>query len=96
MEQSKKSVAVRKVLGASVSTIIVMMSKDFLKLVLIGMVIAAPIAYFVMNKWLDGFSYNVGFAWIVFIYAGLAGLPWHLVRLVITPLNRQPRILWIH
>ncbi|MBP9926312.1 MAG: ABC transporter permease [Cyclobacteriaceae bacterium] len=74
MEQSKKSVAVRKVLGASVSTIVVMMSKDFLKLVLIGMVIATPIAYFVMNKWLDGFSYNVGFAWIVFIYAGLAGL----------------------
>jgi putative ABC transport system permease protein len=74
MEQSKKSVAVRKVLGASVSTIVVMMSKDFLKLVLIGMVTAAPVAYFVMNKWLDGFSYNVGFAWIVFIYAGLAGL----------------------
>jgi putative ABC transport system permease protein len=73
MEQNKKSVAVRKVLGASVSNIVMMMSKDFLKLVLIGLVIAAPIAYYAMSKWLDGFAYNVGFTWIVYIYAALAG-----------------------
>jgi putative ABC transport system permease protein len=73
MEQNKKSVAVRKVLGASVSNIVVMMSKDFLKLVLIGLVIAIPVSYYAMNKWLDGFAYNVGFTWVVFIYAALAG-----------------------
>ncbi len=74
LEQNKKSVAVRKVLGASVSNIVVMMSKDFLKLVLIGMVVAGPVAYFAMNKWLQGFAYNVGFGWIVFLYAALAGV----------------------
>ncbi|MFM8742007.1 MAG: ABC transporter permease, partial [Cytophagales bacterium] len=73
MEQSKKSVAVRKVLGASVSDIVVMMSKDFLKLVLIGLVIAMPIAYYAMEKWLHEFAYNVGFGWMVFVYAALAG-----------------------
>jgi putative ABC transport system permease protein len=74
MEQNRKSVAVRKVLGASVSNIVMMMSKDFLKLVLIGMVLAGPIAYFAMNKWLQGFAYNVGFGWIVFLYAALIGV----------------------
>jgi putative ABC transport system permease protein len=73
MEQNKKSVAVRKVLGASVPNIVVMMSKDFLKLVLIGLIIAIPIAYYSMDKWLNSFAYNVGFTWIVFIYAALAG-----------------------
>lgn len=73
MEQNKKSVAVRKVLGASVGNIVVMMSKDFLTLVLIGLVIAAPIAYYAMDKWLNGFAYNVGFTWVVFAYAALAG-----------------------
>ena len=51
-----------------------MMSKDFLRLVIIGLVIAAPVAYYFMNKWLDGFAYNVGFTWIVYLYAALAGL----------------------
>ena len=73
MEQNRKSVAVRKVLGASVSSIVVMMSRDFLVLVLIGLVIAAPIAYYAMDKWLHGFAYNVGFSWWVFVYAAVAG-----------------------
>lgn len=73
MEQSRKSVAVRKVLGASVSSIVVMMSKNFLKLVFLGMLLASPVAYFAMNKWLSGFAYNVGFAWIVFFYAAVVG-----------------------
>lgn len=69
MEQSRKSVAVRKVLGASVPDIVMMMSKDFLKLVLLGMILASPLAYYAMNKWLQGFAYNVGFGWMVWIYA---------------------------
>jgi len=73
MEQSRKSVAVRKVLGASVSNIVVMMSKDFLTLVLIGLVIAAPVAWYAMTQWLNGFAYNVGFTWVVFVYAAVAG-----------------------
>jgi len=73
MEQSRKSVAVLKVMGASVTNIVIMMSKDFLGLVLIGLVISAPIAYYSMDRWLNGFAYNVGFAWIVFLYAAIAG-----------------------
>ena len=74
MEQNKKSVAVRKVLGASVSNIVVMMSKDFLKLVLIGLIIAIPVAYYAMDKWLNSFAYHVSFTWIVFLYAALTGV----------------------
>jgi putative ABC transport system permease protein len=74
MEQTRKSVAVRKVLGASVSTIVMMMSRDFLKLVLLGMLLAGPVAYYAMNKWLAGFAYNVGFGWLVFLYATVAGV----------------------
>jgi putative ABC transport system permease protein len=73
MEQSRKSVAVRKVLGASVSQIVVMMSRDFLKLVGVGMVVAGPVAYFAMEVWLQEFAYHVPFGWIVFLYAGLMG-----------------------
>lgn len=74
LEQSKKSVAVRKVLGATVPGIVLMMSREFLRLVLMGMLIAAPVAYFSMNKWLEGFAYNSGFAWIVFLYAAVVGV----------------------
>lgn len=74
MEQSRKSVAVRKVLGASVFNIVVMMSRSFLKLVVLAMVLASPIAYFAATRWLDGFAYNVGFAWIVFLYAAFVAL----------------------
>lgn len=74
MEQSRKSVAVRKVLGASVFNIVMMMSRSFLKLVMLAMVVASPIAYFAATQWLDGFAYNVGFAWIVFLYAAFAAL----------------------
>ena len=69
LEQNRKSVAIRKVMGASVSNILFMMSKDFLKLVLIGMLVASPVAYYAMTKWLQGFAYSVGFGWLVFIYA---------------------------
>lgn len=74
MEQTRKAVAIRKVMGASVSNIMVMMSKDFLKLVLLGMALASPIAYFVMNKWLQEFAYSVGFGWLVFLYAAVAAI----------------------
>jgi putative ABC transport system permease protein len=74
MEQNRKSVAIRKVMGASVSNILYMMSKDFLKLVLVGMVVASPVAYYAMTKWLQGFAYSVGFGWLVFIYAAVVAL----------------------
>jgi len=70
-EQRSKEIGIRKVLGASVSGIVQLLSKDFLKLVLISFIIATPIAWWAMNKWLQGFNYRVPITWWMF---GLAGL----------------------
>ncbi|MBL0355883.1 MAG: ABC transporter permease [Chitinophagaceae bacterium] len=70
-EQRIKEIGIRKVLGASVSGIVSMLSKDFLKLVIIGSVIAFPVAWWAMSKWLEDFSYRVNIGWWVF---GLAAI----------------------
>ena len=66
-----KEIGIRKVLGASVSGIVTLISKDFLKLVIIAIVIATPVAWFAMNKWLQGFAYRVNISWWVFVFAGI-------------------------
>lgn len=73
-EQRIKEIGIRKVLGASVSSIISMLSKDFLKLVLVAAVIAFPIAGWAMHQWLQEFAYRVGLQWWVFLLAGAAAL----------------------
>ena len=70
-EQRTKEIGVRKVLGASVQNIVGLLSQDFLKLVLLGIVIASPIAWYGMNKWLDGFAYKIDISWWVFALAGI-------------------------
>ena len=70
-EQRTKEIGVRKVLGASVGSIVALLSKDFLKLVLIAIVIASPIAWYAMNRWLQDFAYKVAIEWWVFAGAGL-------------------------
>jgi putative ABC transport system permease protein len=65
-----KEIGVRKVLGASVASIVKMLSKDFLKPIVIGAVIAFPAAWWLMSKWLQGFAYRVGIDWTVFALAG--------------------------
>ena len=70
-EQRVKEIGVRKVLGASVSGIVLMLSKDFLKLVLIAAVIAIPIAWFFMHKWLEDFAYRININWWVFVLSAL-------------------------
>ncbi|WP_373331532.1 ABC transporter permease [Salmonirosea aquatica] len=73
-EQRTKEIGVRKVLGASVASIVTLLSKDFLKLVLIAIVIASPIAWWITGKWLEEFAYRVDVAWWVFILAGTLAL----------------------
>jgi putative ABC transport system permease protein len=73
-EQRSKEIGIRKVLGASVSGIVQLLSKDFLKLVIISFVIATPIAWWAMNKWLQGFNYRVPIAWWMFAMAGLIAI----------------------
>ena len=65
-EQRIKEIGVRKVLGASVGGIVTLLSKEFLVLVGIAVVIASPIAWFVMNKWLQNFVYRTSIGWQVF------------------------------
>jgi putative ABC transport system permease protein len=72
--QRIKEIGIRKVLGASVTDITKMLSKDFLKLVVIAIVIASPIAWWVMNKWLQDFAYRVHITWWIFAAAGLIAL----------------------
>ncbi|HKB43969.1 MAG TPA: ABC transporter permease [Chitinophagaceae bacterium] len=71
-QQRTREISVRKVLGASVSNIVAMLSKDFLKLVLISAVIAFPIAWWGMHKWLQNFAYKINIGWWVFAIAALA------------------------
>ncbi len=73
-EQRIKEIGVRKVLGASVSGIVAMLSKDFAKLILIASLIAFPIAWWAMHKWLQSFAYRITISWWVFVVAGATAL----------------------
>src|SRR5260221_1292107 len=73
-QQRTKEIGIRKVLGASVRSIFVLLSKDFLLLVIVAFGIASPIAYYVMNHWLRDFAYHIDIDWHVFLFAGLASV----------------------
>jgi putative ABC transport system permease protein len=69
-----KEIGVRKVLGASVPSIVKLLSGDFIKLVLIAIVIATPVSWYLINKWLQDFAYKTNIGWMVFVFAGLAAI----------------------
>jgi putative ABC transport system permease protein len=73
-EQRTKEIGIRKVLGASVGQIISLLSKDFLRLVLIAFVIATPLAWYCMNKWLQDFAYRIEISWWIFALSGMLAL----------------------
>jgi putative ABC transport system permease protein len=73
-EQRSKEIGIRKVLGASVSGIVGLLSKDFLKLVMVALVIATPIAWWGMSKWLQAFVYRINISWWMFALAGLLAI----------------------
>ncbi|WP_295126747.1 ABC transporter permease [uncultured Chitinophaga sp.] len=72
--QRTKEIGIRKVLGSSVAAIVVLLFRDFLKLVIVAIVIATPLAWYAMGQWLNGFAYNVGLQWWVFVLAGLSAI----------------------
>lgn len=70
-QQRTKEIGVRKVLGASTANIVLLLSKDFLKLVIIAILIASPIAWYAMNRWLENFAYKIDIPWWVFVISGV-------------------------
>jgi putative ABC transport system permease protein len=72
--QRTKEIGVRKVLGASVSSIVVLLSKTFLKLILLSTIVAFPLAWWAMHTWLQDFAYRVNIGWWIFILAGASAL----------------------
>ncbi|MEP7323397.1 MAG: ABC transporter permease [Saprospiraceae bacterium] len=73
-ERRIKEIGVRKVLGASIQSIVTLISSDFLKLTFVAAFIAFPIAWWSMNKWLEDFAYRVDIGWNIFLFAGLGAL----------------------
>jgi putative ABC transport system permease protein len=69
-EQRTKEIGIRKVLGASVPALFMIVSKEFLALVGMALLIAAPLAWFLMNRWLDNYAYRITIAWWIFALAG--------------------------
>lgn len=74
MAQRTKEIGIRKVLGASVPNLVALLSKEFVVLVLIAILIATPVAYYVMDKWVQDFAYRTDISWWVFGLAGVAAL----------------------
>lgn len=72
--QRAKEIGIRKVLGASVSSIVTVLTKDLIKLVIIAFLIASPIIWFGMNKWLEDFQYRINISWWIFGVAGLSAI----------------------
>jgi hypothetical protein len=73
-ERRTKEIGIRKVLGANTKSLIALLSKDFLKLVVIAIILASPVAYYLMNKWLQDFAYKVDIGWWIFVVAGALAL----------------------
>ena len=83
-EQRVKEIGIRKVLGAKMGTLVTMLSKDFVKLVFIAAVLAFPIAWWAMHKWLQGFAYRIDIGWWMFVVAGALAL---MIALVTTSIQ---------
>jgi putative ABC transport system permease protein len=77
-EQRTREIGIRKVMGASVTNITLLLSRDFLGLVCIAILISSPLAWYGMNRWLEGFAYRIHIGWWLFPVAGLiaVGIAW--------------------
>src|ERR1700704_5730932 len=69
-EQRTKEIGIRKVLGATVTNIVTLLSRDFILLVIIVLTIASPVAWYLMNRWLEDFAFRIQIGWWVFALAG--------------------------
>ncbi len=74
VEVREKEIGVRKVLGASVKSVVFLLSKDFVKLMVLAILIASPVAYYFMNKWLQNFAHKIEISWWMFALSGLSAV----------------------
>jgi len=74
LEQRVKEIGIRKVLGASMTTVVALLSKDFIKLVFIAIVIAVPVSWYVVNQWIQDFAYRIAIDWWVFAVSGVVAI----------------------
>jgi putative ABC transport system permease protein len=74
IQQKIKEIGVRKVNGAKISEVVILLNKDFLIWVLVAFIVASPIAYYAMNKWLENFAYKTSLSWWIFALSGLLAL----------------------
>ena len=74
VEQRTKEIGIRKVLGSSITGIVVLLTREFTKWLIIANIIAWPVSYYLMNKWLDGFAYKMNMSIGIFLSAGLISL----------------------
>jgi len=72
--QRTKEIGVRKVLGASVANIVLLLSKDFIKLVVIAIAVATPIAWYILHHWLQDFAYRINISWWIFVLSGIVAI----------------------
>jgi putative ABC transport system permease protein len=70
-EKRSKEISIRKILGASVSVIAIMLCKDFVKLVILSLIVASPLAWYFMQQWLQTFAYRINLGWQIFVLAGI-------------------------
>ncbi len=73
-EQRTKEIGIRKVLGANTASVVALLSKDFLRLVAVAFLIAAPLAWWAMNRWLQDFAYRITIGWWVFALAAVLAM----------------------
>jgi putative ABC transport system permease protein len=74
LSRKRKEICIRKVNGAMVSEVLAMLTRDFIKWVVIAFTVATPVAWYIMHKWLESFAYKTALSWWVFALAGLLAL----------------------
>ncbi len=74
LEQKTKEIGIRKVNGATVSSIVMMLLKDFVKWILLAYIIACPVAFYFMDKWLENFAFHIELNWLIFLIAGISAI----------------------
>jgi putative ABC transport system permease protein len=86
-QQRTKEIGIRKVNGATVSEIVILLNKDFVKWVIVAFFVATPVAWYAMNRWLENFAYKIELSWWIFAFAGITALAiamltvsWHTFR----------------